>query len=52
MLADYRSHLWLAPLVYLLLEPATFVMERGMLLGIKQRVEEGRSREGESYEDT
>jgi hypothetical protein len=37
--------------VYLLLEPATFVMERKMLLGIKQRAEKGRSREGESYED-
>ena len=39
MRADYQPRLWYAPLVYLLLEPATFVMERKMLLGIKQRVE-------------
>lgn len=37
--ADYRPRLWFAPLVYLFLEPATFVMERKMLLGIKQRAE-------------
>jgi hypothetical protein len=40
--ADYQPHLWLAPLVYLLLEPAFFVMERKMLLGIKQRAEKER----------
>jgi hypothetical protein len=43
--ADYRPHLRLAPFVYLLLEPAFFVMERKMLLGIKQRAEKGRSKE-------
>lgn len=37
--ANYRPG-WLAPLVYTILEPAHFVMERKMLLGIKQRVEE------------
>jgi hypothetical protein len=40
--ADYQPPLRLAPLVYLLLEPATFVMERKMLLGIKRRAEKGR----------
>ena len=35
MRADYQPRLWYALLVYLLLEPATFVMERKMLLGIK-----------------
>jgi hypothetical protein len=39
MLASYKPHLWLAPLVYMLLEPAYFVMERKLLLGIKQRAE-------------
>ncbi len=39
MRADYQPHRWLAPLVYLLLEPVTFVMERKMLLGIKPRAE-------------
>ena len=43
--ADYQPYLWLAPLVYLFLEPATYVMERKMLLGIKQRAEKGRSKE-------
>lgn len=42
MRADYQPRLWLAPLVYLLLEPVAFVMERKMLLGIKQRAERGR----------
>jgi len=37
--ANYRPG-WLAPLVYTILEPAHFVMERKMLLGIKERVEE------------
>lgn len=37
--ANYRPG-WLAPLVYAILEPAHFVMERKMLLGIKERVEE------------
>jgi hypothetical protein len=36
--ADYQPRLLLAPLVYLV-EPAHFMMERKMLLGIKQRVE-------------
>ena len=48
MRADYQPRLWLAPLVYLLLEPATFVMERKMLLGIRQRAEKGRSKEPSS----
>jgi hypothetical protein len=43
--ADYQPHFWLAPLVYLLAEPVFFMMERKMLLGIKQRAERGRSRE-------
>ncbi len=42
---DYQPHLRLAPFVYLILEPATFVMERKMLLGIKRRAEKGRSKE-------
>ncbi len=42
MRADYQPRLWLALLVYLLLEPVAFVMERKMLLGIKQRAEKGR----------
>jgi hypothetical protein len=37
--ADYRPD-WLAPLVYAVLEPAHFLMERRMLLGLKARVEE------------
>jgi hypothetical protein len=32
---------WLAPLVYALLEPAHFLMERKMMLGIKERAEKG-----------
>jgi hypothetical protein len=43
--ADYQPRLWLAPLVYLLAEPVFFVMERKMLLGIKQRAERGRSKQ-------
>lgn len=50
MRADYQPRLWLAPLVYLLLEPVTFVMERKMLLGIKQRVE-GVNRQRKVYHD-
>lgn len=42
---DYQPHLRLAPLVYLLAEPVFFVMERKMLLGMKQRAEKGRNRE-------
>lgn len=45
--ADYQPRLWLAPLVYLFAEPAFFVMERKMLLGIKQRAERGGSKEVE-----
>ena len=37
--ADYRPHAVLAPGVRLLLEPIHFVMERGMLMGIKRRAE-------------
>jgi hypothetical protein len=37
--ADYRPRAVLAPLVRLVLEPIHFVMERGMLLGIKRRAE-------------
>jgi hypothetical protein len=37
--ADYRPHAVLAPAVRLLLEPIHFVMERGMLMGIKRRAE-------------
>jgi len=37
--ADYRPHGFLAPAMALLLEPTHFVMERGMLLGIKRRAE-------------
>jgi hypothetical protein len=37
--ADYRPHAVLTPGVRLLLEPIHFVMERGMLLGIKRRAE-------------
>jgi hypothetical protein len=37
--ADYRPHGLLAPAMALLLEPTHFVMERGMLLGIKRRAE-------------
>jgi hypothetical protein len=48
--ADYQPRLWLAPLVYLLAEPAFFVMERKMLLGIKQRAEKERSMERLFYE--
>jgi hypothetical protein len=43
--ADYQPHLWLAPIVYLLLEPVFFMMERKMLLGIKQRAEQRRIKE-------
>jgi hypothetical protein len=35
----YRPRVLLAPLMVLLLEPIHFVMERGMLLGIKRRAE-------------
>ena len=35
----YRPHGLLAPVMVLLLEPVHFVMERGMLLGIKRRAE-------------
>lgn len=37
--ADYRPRAVLAPVVGLLLEPIHFVMERGMLIGIKHRAE-------------
>ncbi len=37
--ADYRPRAVLAPVVRLLLEPIHFVMERGMLMGIKRRAE-------------
>jgi len=37
--ADYRPHGLLAPAMAWLLEPTHFVMERGMLLGIKRRAE-------------
>lgn len=37
--AEYRPHGFLAPAMALLLEPTHFVMERGMLLGIKRRAE-------------
>jgi hypothetical protein len=37
--ADYRPHAVLVPEVRLLLEPIHFVMERGMLMGIKRRAE-------------
>jgi hypothetical protein len=37
--ADYRPQGLLAPPMALLLEPTHFVMERGMLLGIKRRAE-------------
>lgn len=43
--ADYQPRLRLAPLVYLLVESVFFVMERKMLLGVKQRTEQARSRE-------
>jgi hypothetical protein len=36
---NYRPHGLLAPAMALLLEPVHFVMERGMLLGIKRRAE-------------
>lgn len=36
---DYQPRLWGALIALLLLEPAHFVMERKMLLGIKQRAE-------------
>ena len=36
--ADYQPR-WLAPLAYGLLEPVHFIMERKMLLGIKERAE-------------
>ena len=35
--ADYRPHGLLVPAMALLLEPTHFVIERGMLLGIKRR---------------
>jgi hypothetical protein len=41
--ADYRPHGFLAPAMVLLLEPIHFVMERGMLLGIKRRAERAAS---------
>jgi hypothetical protein len=41
MRGDYRPHGLLAPVMVLLLEPVHFVMERGMLLGIKRRAEHG-----------
>jgi hypothetical protein len=34
-----RPPLWLAPLNFLVLEPGHFIMERKMMLGIKQRAE-------------
>jgi hypothetical protein len=34
-----RPPLWLAPLQFLLFEPGHFIMERKMMLGIKQRAE-------------
>jgi hypothetical protein len=37
--AEYRPRALLAPAMVLLLEPTHFVMERGMLLGIKRRAE-------------
>jgi hypothetical protein len=37
--ADYRPHGLLVPAMALLLEPSHFVMQRGMLLGIKRRAE-------------
>jgi hypothetical protein len=40
--AEYRPRYLLAPAMALLLEPIHFVMERGMLLGIKRRAEEPR----------
>jgi hypothetical protein len=36
---EYRPHGLLAPVTTLLLEPVHFIMERGMLLGIKRRAE-------------
>jgi hypothetical protein len=36
--ADYQPR-WLAPLAYTMLEPVHFIMERKMLLGIKERAE-------------
>jgi hypothetical protein len=33
---------WLAPLFYALLEPVHFLMERKMMLGIKERAEKGK----------
>jgi|GEM_PF-4939175 len=45
MRADYQPHLWIAPLVCLLRELATFVMEHKMLLGIKQWAEKRRSKD-------
>jgi len=39
--ANYRPHVWLSPFVMLVLEPAHFLMERKMLLGIRERVEAG-----------
>lgn len=36
--ADYQPR-WLAPLAYTVLEPVHFIMERKMLLGIKERAE-------------
>src|SRR5947209_13955083 len=40
--ADYRPRCVLAAAMPLLLEPTHFVMERGMLLGIKRRAEDAR----------
>jgi hypothetical protein len=42
---DYHQRRRLAPLVYLLFESVFFVMERKLLLGIRQRVEKCRSME-------
>jgi hypothetical protein len=39
---NYRPHRLLAPAMAILLEPVHFVMERGMLLGIKRRAEHTR----------
>jgi hypothetical protein len=50
--ADYKPHLRLAPIVYLLAEPVFFVMERKMLLGIKQRAEKERSMENLFHESS
>jgi hypothetical protein len=39
--ADYRPRAVLTPVMTLLLEPIHFVMERGMLMGIRRHVERG-----------